>query len=127
MDSSPLAHSFAIHRTFRRFSVRMHSYSFIGFTERSLFRDSTAASATENILTIVDNHNAMAGPRRRKHRITRSAPKGSRRSPKARPPRKAPAKKKQAEGNGESVRHYGDSWDFEHYEKEGLKASGLFL
>jgi len=25
------------------------------------------------------------------------------------------------------VRHYGESWEFEHYEKENLKATGLFL
>ena len=41
MDSSPRSHSFAIHRTFFRFRVRMHSYSLIILTERSLFRDST--------------------------------------------------------------------------------------
>jgi hypothetical protein len=28
---------------------------------------------------------------------------------------------------GEAVKHYGDAWEYEHYEKEGHKANGRFL
>jgi len=69
----------------------------------------------------------MANPRRRKHRFTSRGRKRARRPRKARPPKKPPAEEALAPENGVSVRHYGDAWDYEHYEKESLKASGLFL
>jgi len=38
----------------------------------------------------------------------------------------APRKARELD-DGESVKHYGDSWEYEHYEKESHKANGLFL
>jgi len=69
----------------------------------------------------------MANPRRRKHRFVSRGRKRARRPRKARPSKEALAEKERAPENGEAVRHYGDAWDYEHYEKESLKAKGLFL
>ncbi|MBM4248608.1 MAG: hypothetical protein FJ149_04100 [Euryarchaeota archaeon] len=69
----------------------------------------------------------MAGPRRRRHRFERKGHRKPRKAGKARRTKKPSAEKPAAPENGESVRHYGDAWDYENYEKESHKASGLFL
>jgi hypothetical protein len=76
----------------------------------------------------------MANPRGRKHCFNAKGPERGRKQRKPRPPRKArqtkkaaSADKKEAPEGVEAVRHYGEAWDFEHYEKESLKAQGLYL
>jgi hypothetical protein len=75
----------------------------------------------------------MPNPRARMHRFNakgRKTPRRlgrARRPRKARSPRKPSADKPDTPENVEAVRHYGDAWDFENYEKESLKALGLFL
>lgn len=72
----------------------------------------------------------MANPRGRKHRFNA---RGQKKAKKPRRPRKARPVKKPAEEKPkvpegcEAVKHYGDAWDYEHYEKENLKAQGLYL
>jgi hypothetical protein len=63
-------------------------------------------------------------PRKRRRQKPRRTP----RARKAKSSKKAAATKKAPPPEGaEPVRHYGQSWEFEHYEKESLKAMGLFL
>ena len=50
-----------------------------------------------------------------------------RRRRKARTARKPVEEKKELPPDCEAVKHYGDAWDYENYEKEELKAKGLFL
>lgn len=75
----------------------------------------------------------MPNPRKRRHRFNAKGPKRARRPPRIRRPRKARPVKKPVEEKKESgpeceaVKHYGDAWDYENYEKEELKAKGLFL
>jgi hypothetical protein len=69
----------------------------------------------------------MPNPRRRKHRFTVRGRQKPRKPRKARSPNKAPAQEKEPSETVEAVRHYGDAWDYEAYEKEELKAKGLFL
>jgi len=79
----------------------------------------------------------MANPRGRKHRFNARGPKRAGRPRRPRKQRKARRTKKAAKAGSpekkdapegcEAVKHYGDAWDYEHYEKESLKALGLFL
>ena len=89
--------------------------------------------AGKNIYAMADNNNAMAGPRRRRHTFSSKArpkpkkPRKARRARRARPAKKPCAPPAPAPQNGEAVQHYGEAWDYENYEKESHKASGLFL
>lgn len=75
----------------------------------------------------------MANPRRRKHLFRARGPKKAKKPQKPRRPRRARKAKKPAEEKKElppdceAVKHYGDAWDYENYEKEEMKAKGLFL
>jgi len=70
----------------------------------------------------------MANPRGRRHRYSARGSRKPRKPRKARrPAKRASGRKKKAPEGCEAVRHYGDAWDFEHYEKESLKAQGLYL
>ena len=72
----------------------------------------------------------MVNPKGRKHLFNARGLKKAkkpRRPRKARPIKKPVEKQKQAPEGCEAVRHYGDAWDYEHYEKESLKAQGLYL
>ena len=69
----------------------------------------------------------MPNPGRPGH-VNKGRRKGRRIKPRKSMRRKdtAASKKKAPEGS-ESVRHYGEYWEYEHYEKESLKAQGIFL
>jgi hypothetical protein len=70
----------------------------------------------------------MANPRKRKHPTKARRPGKAKKNRNVRRGKKAaPAAARKAPEGCEAVKHYGESWDFEHYEKENLKASGLFL
>jgi membrane protein implicated in regulation of membrane protease activity len=49
-----------------------------------------------------------------------------RRKPRKDGKRGGPKERQVAEG-WVAVKHYGESWEFEHYEKESMKASGVYL
>jgi hypothetical protein len=86
--------------------------------------------AGKNIYAMADNNNAMAGPRRRRHTFSKKArpkPKKPQKARRARPAKKPSAAKPASPENCEAVQHYGEAWDYEDYEKELHKASGLFL
>lgn len=64
---------------------------------------------------------SSSAPRRGRHKAQKK-PSGRNAKVSRRVSKKASPKR-----DIEPVRHYGESWEFEHYEKENLKASGLFL
>ncbi len=75
----------------------------------------------------------MPNPSGRKHRFNAKGHGRARKRHRPRPPpnasraKKAVEEKKEMPGCCEAVKHYGDAWDYENYEKEELKAKGLFL
>jgi len=64
---------------------------------------------------------------RSSHIRGRKKKRRTQRARKAKASRRAAPKKASLLEESEPVKHYGQSWEFEHYDKESLKASGLFL
>ena len=73
----------------------------------------------------------MANPARPGQRVgARKSvrPKKTRRPGKVRRARKEEASSERSAAEGwVAVKHYGETWEFEHYEKESMKASGVYL